>query len=60
MGSQNKGINLNSTKKGMAQTCTSQRLKLFCFGELPDMWFCQKLLKNTKNNSQIEKIWLFL
>ena len=31
---------------------------LFCASY--QMWFCQKFLKNAKNNSTIVKIWLFL
>ena len=38
------------------QTCTAQRFRLSCFGELPDV-VCQKLLKNAKNNTKIVKIW---
>ena len=48
-----------NTEVGLIQTCFCQRSRMSCFGSY-QMWFCQKLLKNAKYNSQIVKIWRFL
>ena len=48
---------LQKHKIGQDQTCTAQRFIMSCFGELPDLWFCQKFLKHAKNHSKIVKIW---
>ena len=37
-----------TTRQGCKQTCTSQRLKLYCFGELPDV-VCPKIAQKSQN-----------